>query len=98
MISRKYRSLIELVEYLEKENCEIGLHGTVNSAQNYENLDDIISKLNHVSKQKVSGIRQHRLIFDLPYLDLLKRLPCCLQPKTKSIFWLKETFQNLTRI
>ena len=60
----------KLIEYLEKENCEIGLHGTVNSAQNYEKLNDILSKLNHISKQKVSGIRQHRLIFNLPLTSL----------------------------
>ncbi len=61
----------KLIRQLENANCEIGLHGTASSAQNYEELDDILSELNHVSKQKVNGIRQHRLIFDLPFTSIL---------------------------
>lgn len=63
--------LIELFDSLKKDNCEIGMHGTNRSATDFNHLKSNISELTKYSKYNLSGIRQHRLIFDInttPYL------------------------------
>jgi hypothetical protein len=53
-----------LIAYLEKEKCEIGLHGTIRSATSMEQMQRIMQIIRNVSYQKEFGIRQHRLIFE----------------------------------
>jgi peptidoglycan/xylan/chitin deacetylase (PgdA/CDA1 family) len=60
-----------LFEKLKTEDCEIGIHGTNRSATNLKYLESIILELEQNASIKASGIRQHRLIFDMnitPYL------------------------------
>lgn len=57
--------LIKLFNSLIKDGCEIGIHGSVRSAFNLKILKSNISALEDYSVQKVVGIRQHRLLFDM---------------------------------
>ncbi|MCJ7449323.1 MAG: polysaccharide deacetylase family protein [Bacteroidales bacterium] len=61
--SKKIRSLME---FLLKEDHEIGLHGTVRSHFSYEALDIIHKEFLSISGQKRTGIRQHRLMWRHP--------------------------------
>lgn len=54
----------ELIHWLEKEKCEIGIHGTVASATNLENSKRYLNKLEKISNNKILGIRQHRLTYE----------------------------------
>ncbi|MGM0408193.1 MAG: polysaccharide deacetylase family protein [Bacteroidota bacterium] len=56
----------KLIGYLEKEECEIGVHGTVGSYKNASELRYCINQINKVTSVKAKGIRQHRLKFDHP--------------------------------
>jgi len=49
---------------LDRENCEIGLHGTVRSATSLTAMKEIQAHLKDYSPQEVRGIRQHRLMYD----------------------------------
>ncbi len=63
--------LLKLFDWLKKENCEIGIHGTNRSATNIEYLNSNITELKKYANCNISGVRQHRLIFDInvtPYL------------------------------
>jgi hypothetical protein len=51
-----------LFQFLKKENCEIGLHGSTLSATDQGILKKHLDKLELYSEMPVSGIRQHRLI------------------------------------
>ncbi|MCF8303736.1 MAG: polysaccharide deacetylase family protein [Bacteroidales bacterium] len=55
-----------LLTYLDKERCELGIHGTVHSAINEEALKRNISNFKKVTPQNIHGIRQHRLIYYQP--------------------------------
>lgn len=60
-----------LFKKLKAEDCEIGIHGTNRSATNLKYLESNILELEQNASIKASGIRQHRLIFDInitPYL------------------------------
>lgn len=60
-----------LFKKLKTEDCEIGIHGTNRSATNLKYLESNILELEQNASIKASGIRQHRLIFDMnitPYL------------------------------
>jgi hypothetical protein len=57
--------LQKLFKRLQKEDCEIGIHGTNRSATNFDYLKSNIEELQEAANYKVSGIRQHRLIFDM---------------------------------
>jgi len=60
-----------LFKKLKAEDCEIGIHGTNRSATILKYLKSNISELEQAASVKVSGIRQHRLIFNMnitPYL------------------------------
>jgi hypothetical protein len=61
----------ELIAALEKDGCEIGLHGTTNSAHKIESLNSTLKNLQSVSTQKIPGIRQHCLNYYLPHTALL---------------------------
>ena len=53
-----------LIRWLEKEGCEIGIHGTVKSSSDYDNSKYYLERLNSVTSKSVEGIRQHRLVYD----------------------------------
>jgi hypothetical protein len=54
-----------LFQYLVKEKCEIGLHGSTRTATELHILKEQLLKLESNSGQKIAGIRQHRLIHHL---------------------------------
>ena len=55
-----------LYAFLQNENCEIGLHGTVESIYSLEKMKSSLTKLEQASGLKIIGIRQHRLLWDHP--------------------------------
>lgn len=55
-----------LFQYLLGENCELGIHGTVGSVKNQDNSKQIKTFLEKESGVNVAGIRQHRLLYELP--------------------------------
>ncbi|MEE4196530.1 MAG: polysaccharide deacetylase family protein [Bacteroidales bacterium] len=61
----------DLFKQLKAEHCEIGIHGTNRSATHLKFLQSNIAELEKASGVNISGIRQHRLIFDMnitPYI------------------------------
>lgn len=58
------KKIKDLFLYLNEDNCEIGLHGTINSAKYLDSLQNIFRNLESESPQKIFGVRQHRLIFE----------------------------------
>jgi len=54
----------QLFEFLHKQGCELGMHGTVRSSLSPEALSADIKELEKYTDQPVRGIRQHRLMFD----------------------------------
>ncbi|MFW6275650.1 MAG: polysaccharide deacetylase family protein, partial [bacterium] len=56
----------KIINYLENEGCEIGVHGTVGSYKDAGELKYCIKRLNKVTSEKIKGIRQHRLKFNHP--------------------------------
>jgi peptidoglycan/xylan/chitin deacetylase (PgdA/CDA1 family) len=61
----------ELIKRLEKEGCEVGLHGTVKSADDSQIMRKNLNELNAVVKEAVIGNRQHRLIYTHPKTMIL---------------------------
>lgn len=57
--------LMELYQHLQKENHEIGIHGTTQTMGNPNLLKSEIKKLEDAAGVKVAGGRQHRLFLDL---------------------------------
>lgn len=64
--------MVYLFEYLRKENCEIGLHGTVESISNREKMRSSIDKLQQASNVTIAGVRQHRLLWRHPETALIQ--------------------------
>jgi hypothetical protein len=60
-----------LLRNLDAENCEIGLHGTVNSSLKTEESKKFKSSLEQIVGKEVQGIRQHRLLYQLPKTTLI---------------------------
>lgn len=60
-----------LFAFLENENCEIGIHGSVASAKNAKTALIFLQELQSVTKQTILGGRQHRLIFKTPDTSLV---------------------------
>lgn len=60
------KRMVSLFSFLQRENCEIGLHGTVRSIANEEIMRRSLRRLNLASRDKAVGIRQHRLLWDHP--------------------------------
>ena len=56
----------KLIKFLESEKCEIGLHGAVKSAHDQSILQKHYNLLNSITESPISGIRQHRLNYELP--------------------------------
>jgi len=55
----------ELINTLGEEGCEIGLHGTVRSHTSEKALQAELKLLGNYTGQKIQGIRQHRLMYDM---------------------------------
>lgn len=71
------RRLQILFNKLKEEGCEIGIHGTNRSATNLSFLNANIAELEVAIQSNISGIRQHRLIYDMnitPYLHQKAKL------------------------
>lgn len=57
--------LVNLFKKLKKDNCEVGIHGSIKSSTNFDVLESNISDLEKYSNQKIVGMRQHRLLYDM---------------------------------
>lgn len=53
-----------LINFLHERGCEIGVHGTVNSYNDENELKRCLNELNSVTPEHAKGIRQHRLRFN----------------------------------
>lgn len=60
------KRMVELFSFLQSENCEIGLHGTVRSVHDFSVMKGSLDKLQKTSGAGVTGIRQHRLLWEHP--------------------------------
>ncbi len=60
-----------LIAELIKEQCEIGLHGTIQSSSDLESLQRTLSHLQSVSEKPVTGIRHHYLKCRIPETFIL---------------------------
>lgn len=60
------KRIAHLIEHLQQEGCEIGLHGTVRSANDLEVKAKNLDQLNSVIADSVMGNRQHRLTYIHP--------------------------------
>ena len=60
------RKILDLIEFLQKEGNEIGLHGTVRSSKSLDSLKKIVSDFLRVTRLTQTGIRQHRLMWQHP--------------------------------
>jgi hypothetical protein len=56
----------ELMQFLADEKCEIGLHGTVQSANDLQTMKSTLDNLKKSTSFNVIGNRQHKLIFTNP--------------------------------
>jgi len=63
--SFKEKRIKKLFDYINREACEIGLHGTVNSSESFAEMSKIYNLIEEYSPQSVYGIRQHRLLFNI---------------------------------
>lgn len=55
-----------LISRLDELGCEIGVHGNHHSATSKANLESQLNKLKKVFPKRISGIRQHRLRYEIP--------------------------------
>ncbi len=62
--SDKY--IVEIIQKLLSENCEVGVHGTFNSYNNLQKLTDLKLKLQKTTNVRDIGIRQHFLRCEAP--------------------------------
>ncbi len=53
----------ELFHFLDSDDCELALHGTVRSAGSLEAMRGLIRLIRQFIPQRVFGVRQHRLIY-----------------------------------
>ncbi len=67
------KRMIDLFNQLQKEGCEIGLHGTVQSISNADKMTSSLNKLRGCSKAPVVGIRQHRLLWNHPDTAIIQK-------------------------
>lgn len=56
----------DLFRFIIEEKCEVGIHGTVNSVENLNILENIVADLKTNAPLEKIGIRQHRLLYKLP--------------------------------
>jgi hypothetical protein len=58
--------ILDLFRSLQKEHCEIGLHGPVRSVTDETVMRQSLEKLARYSQAKIVGVRQHRLLWKHP--------------------------------
>ena len=56
----------KLIQFLQEEGCEIGLHGTVQSMNNLSFMEKTLNNLQLAANNQVIGIRQHMLFMQYP--------------------------------
>jgi hypothetical protein len=60
------QNIRNLLKYFTAIEHEIGLHGTVQSSHDAMHQKEQLTLLSEVSEKEIIGIRQHRLIYELP--------------------------------
>lgn len=60
-----------LISHLQSQGCEIGMHGTVKSADDPFVLKKNLEELETAAMEKIQGNRQHRLTYTHPYTAAL---------------------------
>jgi len=55
-----------LIRDLIEDGCEVGLHGTIQSATNLQAMRKTLRNLQKVTPRKITGVRQHYLTFTIP--------------------------------
>lgn len=60
------RRIRNLFDYLKAEKCEIGLHGTVKSVDDFKEAKKFYDELKLNAGIKKMGLRQHRLLYKFP--------------------------------
>lgn len=55
-----------LMNRINREGFEAGIHGTIKSATNQEAMNGTVANMQNVLEEKVAGIRQHFLKYQLP--------------------------------
>jgi hypothetical protein len=83
----------ELFNYLQEEDCEIGLHGPVKSLSSQEVMNSSLAKLKEASQAPVIGNRQHRLLWTHPDTAIIES-KCGLQYDSTLGFAAHEGFRN----
>jgi hypothetical protein len=78
---------------LDRAGCEIGLHGTVRSATYQSAMKEIMASLKEYSPQKVKGIRQHRLNYDIHITPMIHH-QCGIEYDTSLGFAEHEGYRN----
>ncbi len=61
----------DLFQYVKKENCEIGIHGSVRSVNNFAVARKHLKSLQENSGTYIRGNRQHKLLYQLPQTALM---------------------------
>lgn len=64
------KRITNLIAYLQQEDCEVGLHGSIQTAMDLSSMQQAYNRVGKASKEKVVGTRQHFLKFHYP--DTLK--------------------------
>lgn len=67
------KRMISLFKYLQEEGCEVGLHGTVESIKSQKKMHASLQKLQLASNAEITGIRQHRLLWEHPETALIQQ-------------------------
>ncbi len=60
------KNIKKLICFLEKDNCEIGLHGSVKTVSDSDLMKKESDELQKSTKSDIVGCRQHRLTFHIP--------------------------------
>lgn len=91
--SIKEKRISNLLDYLLADKCEIGIHGTMNSALQFESMKDALTELRQALNYEVVGCRQHYLQFHNPQTMLIQE-QCKIQYDTTLCFAEHEGFRN----
>lgn len=83
----------ELIRWLQEEGCETGIHGTVRSATDPDQMKELKNKFREVSGNEETGVRQHRLIYKYPVTSRIHEENHLLYDSTLG-FAEKEGFRN----
>jgi hypothetical protein len=91
--SIREKRIINLLGYLSEEGCEIGLHGTMNSALHFESMNNALKELKQVTQREIIGCRQHFLKFHLPETMLIQE-KCNIKYDSTLCFAEHDGFRN----